>query len=495
MDRLRYLLGILTLAVMVAGAWFLFHFLGSTNPARFFQVEVSFRNARGLKTGADLRYRGIQVGSVRRIDVNDQGDQAIVSLSVEPGKQRLVRDNSRFWIVTPRFHGLTDGMSGLDTLVRDTYVAFVTPEPFGPQLADDSQVTGDESPAAAPRDVSLPAIARDDLLMQVLLPENHGVSVGAAVMFRGMPTGEVRGIVLAASGTHVEVEIRIAAAYRSTVTDASRFWVAQPRLNLNLSFSNPVSLDELSALITPYIAYYTVPKTGLPVPDGYRVAAALQRPEFEIGEVPAAALKPPAASARTAEDGPVCVVRVVYEAVDVDYLTPNDQIHREGTGVLYIDAGKRPLVLTTRSTCEADFFYKETFGAKIEAEKFVVLLPNGRSFHASRVWCATGDVDLAVLTVEGLPAKVSTTDGPIFRFDPPPEAAAPALLVHCSGDRGVLRQPLPIDAGGVTLTDCRGGAILDAGQLVGVLGQRSANDTKAVPVPLAELPEELRPGR
>ena len=97
-------------------------------------------------------------------------------------------------------------------------------------------------------------------------------------MFRGMATGEVRNLALAPSGTHVEVQIRVLAQFRSTVTDVSVFWVAKPQLNLQFSLSNPVAVNELGSLLSPYLAYYTPPKTGVPVQDNYPVAASLERP-------------------------------------------------------------------------------------------------------------------------------------------------------------------------------------------------------------------------
>ena len=117
MDRLRYLLGILTLVVMAAGGWFLFDRLESADLAARYQVEVTFLDARGLKPGADIKFRGIQVGTVRRIDVEEHGTHAVVLATIADDKVGLVRTNSRFWIVTPRFHGISSGVTGLDFLV------------------------------------------------------------------------------------------------------------------------------------------------------------------------------------------------------------------------------------------------------------------------------------------------------------------------------------------------------------------------------------------
>ena len=76
--------------------------------------------------------------------------------------------------------------------------------------------------------------------------------------------------------------------------------------------------------------------------------------------------------------GPVILVRVVYAAVDVDWLSPNDTLHREGTGVLFLDSNNQPSLVTARSTCDATYYHNETFGWKeITNERIRVQLSDG----------------------------------------------------------------------------------------------------------------------
>ncbi len=496
MDRLRYLLGIVTLVVMGVGGWFLFGQLKSNDLEEFYRLDVTFLDARGLKTGADIKYRGIQVGSVRRVDIEDDGAHAVILMTIATDKARLVRNNSQFWIVTPRFHGISSGVSGLETLVRDSYVSFSTPQPLGEPLPSGSGLLGIEAPQQPRREVTLPPVELGDLLMRVLLPENHGVIVGARVMFRGMATGEVRSIVLAPSGTHVEAKVRVFANYRSTVTDASVFWVSKPQLSFQFSLSNPVSVNELGSVMSPFIAYYTPPKTGVPVHDGYPVAAAMKRPPFEISPVPAGALKIKPREATSKQSARVATVRVVYEAIDVDYLSPNDTVRREGTGILYLDRDGRVLVLTARSVCDAAYFYTETFGerAKIKNEKIAVQLPGREVLKATRIWTPP-NIDLVVLAVQGFPRDYPTTKPEFVMFVEQKTLVTGGLILRMVGEGGVPWEAVSFDPKSVKLDSTRGSILLRDGKVIGLLGQTSESDVKPRVVTFTSIPTSLRPGK
>src|SRR6185436_19005354 len=103
--------------------------------------------------------------------------------------------------------GITGGVTGLETLIRDAYVAFVTPEPSGPQLPNGCLSIGQELPA--PDDDVITVPARGDLSMTVLVPESHGLQPGSRVLCRGMRIGDIASLELADNGTLVRVGVRI----------------------------------------------------------------------------------------------------------------------------------------------------------------------------------------------------------------------------------------------------------------------------------------------
>src|SRR5690606_5350065 len=309
MTRLRYLVGLATLVGAALAGWWLIDLLRADGHEGLYTLRLEFRDVRGLRAGADVKHRGVPVGSVRRIELREDGERAVVDAVLEPAAARLVRYGSKFWIVTPRFLGLAQGATGLDTLIRDAYVSFLTPPDAGPDLPSGSQVIGTERPPPG-ADVSLAPIERGDLVMTLLVPENHDLVPGSRVMFRGIETGELRDVRLADDGSHVQLELRIRRAYRHTVTDRSMFWVARPRLSGALLTG--LALQDAAALLSPFIAYHTEPGAGVPVPDGHRVAAQPERPDIRMNAVPATALVPTPPATRPPEDG-IRVVRVFYQ--------------------------------------------------------------------------------------------------------------------------------------------------------------------------------------
>ena len=115
MHGLRYLNGILVLvAALVAGGW-LWRALGEAPANEGFQVTVEFADARGLRGGADVRCRGVRVGTVLAVAVSKDGNRAVTRMLLQPDAVHLARVDTVFWIVTPRFEGLGSGVSGLDT--------------------------------------------------------------------------------------------------------------------------------------------------------------------------------------------------------------------------------------------------------------------------------------------------------------------------------------------------------------------------------------------
>lgn len=481
MHRARYLLGLVTLVLAIAGAVWIVRTLRRLDDRPGLPLQVEFREARGLRAGADVRYRGVTVGTVRAITIAADGSKAVAHLLLDPAGAAHASVGSAFWIVTPRFSGLADGATGLDTLVRDSYVAFATPPGSSTALVGGSLLAGRERPPPAAESDTLDEIEHGDLLMTLLVPENHGLRPGSAVIFRGMRTGDVRAVELAASGTHVEVTLRIARRHRQTVTDKSVFWVARPYVTGAL-FSG-FTVADVSALLTPYVSYYGEPGRGVLVQDGYRAAALGARPAFEVDPVPGEALRQPPAAAPPATDGLV-LVRISYAAVERDLLSADDAIRREGTGLLYLDRSGRAVVATARSLVDGSFTERDLFGGdpEIADEQLKVLLPSGSVLRGGRIWVDPGGADLAALVLEDVPPDLVGTSPSRLSWT----SAAPAAgKLHAAGPDGSPLPPgepdRPADAAWL-------GAVVCAGdQAYGVVGGGGSV------VLLERLPADLRP--
>ncbi len=494
MNRVRYMLGLVTLALACLVGWYLVGLFASEDPDEGLQLQVEFLDLRGLRPGADIKYRGIPVGSVQRVDISPDGKRALATLVIDEDKSHLVHDSSRFWIVAPRFRGLIKGASGLDTLVRNAYVAFVTPDmEQGTPLKPFMQLIGEEHPFVLEEGLRLPPIRHNDLRMRLLLAENHNLQIGAQVLFRGMPVGEVHQITLAPGGTHVDVLLRIDSSYRASVTDKSVFWVARPRVS-GAIFTG-FSVSELNALLTPHIRFWTPARAGQPVENNYTLRARTSPPDFEIADVPESALNSKPAGSMN-QTGGVRLVRVFYNAVEEDTFSSNDPIYRVGTGVLYVDQRGRTMVVTARSVCDARYDLREIFGgaAEVADEKITVRLVDGRVLRANRIAIGVEGADLAVLQVKGVPHGAATTAARLFRFVD--EAPGQDLKLLATGQGGVVQAPadLALQQAG-RLRSGQGGAVLHEGMVVGILGRKGADDKTPTVVLLTSLPEPMRPAQ
>ena len=194
MHRLRYFIGLLTLAGAIVAAIWMVRMLRSIDDKPGLSLSVEFRNARGLRAGTDVRYRGITVGTVRSVAISGDGNKAVAQLLIDPVGSVHACVNSSFLVVTPRFGGLTGGASGLDTLVRDSYIAFYTPPDSGSELSAGSLIAGRERPPINAEPEALDDVEHGDLLMTLLVPENYELKPGSAVIFRGVQTGDVSSV-------------------------------------------------------------------------------------------------------------------------------------------------------------------------------------------------------------------------------------------------------------------------------------------------------------
>lgn len=491
MHRIRYLVGSLTLLAAVLGAVWIVRILRNLDDRPGLPLQIEFRDARGLRAGADVRFRGVTVGTVRSVAVGADGAKATASVLLDAAGAEQACVNSVFWIVTPRFGGITGGASGLDTLVRDAYLTFHTPAERGSRLVAGSLLAGREKPPPAADPESLEDVEHGDLLMSVLVPENHGLRPGSAVIFRGQQTGDVRSVDLSPDGTFVEVKLRIARRHRQTVTDRCLFWIARPAVTGALL--SGFTLTDVSALLSPYVSYWGEPGKGVPVQDGHRVAALSMRPSFDIAPVPIEALRPKTAPA-VGDEQPddVVVVRVVYAAVERDTWSADDPVRGEGSGVLLLSRDGRALVVTARSLVDGAFTTKDAFGGKseIENEQLKVMLPRGDVLRAGRVWVHPAGQDLAVLVLEDVPPTLRGTPATRFSFD---TAAGDGgqRIVRCAGPDGVplAAAPFAPTAGDGLL----GGAVVTEGVVRGIVGRAAGAAAELAVIPVDVLPEDLRP--
>lgn len=263
-------------------------------------ITVTMSDGHNIKPGDALRCRGITVGQVRTVTLDDTLRGVVVTIRLTPDSESIARAGSRFWVERPRV-SLT-GVAGLETIAGPRYMA-VIPGAGEPQS---------EFIALAEPPV-VEAIEPDGLEIMLLSDRRHSLSPGAPILYRGVTVGVVLGLGLSSDAASIEVRGYIRPQYASLVRDNTRFWnVSGAKVDAGLTgFS--IELESFEAMIAGGVAMATPNKPGQRVTTGHRFELAQEpedewltwRPAVAIGTelLPAGAVRPDMLRATRRESG------------------------------------------------------------------------------------------------------------------------------------------------------------------------------------------------
>lgn len=180
------------------------------------RIAIRFAEGHGIKPGDRLRYRGIDVGEVRAVEVDEALEGVLMQVELGRQAERLARAGSRFWIERPQV-GLSR-ISGLETVVGAKHLG-VLPGP------------ADAPPAFDFEGVETPPVLRSAAASEIVIRfrEGNGLAVGDFVKFRGIVVGEVTQVTLKEDLSGIEVRVRLAEGAGSLARTGSQFWVERPQ--------------------------------------------------------------------------------------------------------------------------------------------------------------------------------------------------------------------------------------------------------------------------
>ncbi|MGE3164395.1 MAG: MlaD family protein [Planctomycetota bacterium] len=491
MQALRYILGIAVLALGGVAGLSLWEVLGGDGTADDVRLTIFFENVEGLAPGAHVRHRGVPVGEVRRIQLAPGGEHAEVACALRSGVRQTLVSTSRFWIVRPRFTGIQRGASGLDTLIKDSYISYESPSGHAPPLASGAKVIGLSAPPDADSLALLGDRSPGDLEVTVLLTESQGLEPGSPVRYRGCAVGRVTSVRLAADQGAVEVTARIEKRYRGAVRDRTEFWVGRPELSAH--WLSGVAVEDLGTLVAGvYLAFHNVnaEKTS-PAPDGARFLGSVERPKFAW---PAPSVERAEASVpREASADPLlrAVVAVHLSFTERDWFSPDDRFVRDAPGVAFLSQGGLGVVLVARSAVDPRAIVDER-SPEIRDERLRVEFGDGSVHEAGPLW-VDAESDLAIVQVVA-PLEVFS-DAPPIRFVTRESLVGPVEILTREATSTFARVPATVDTGfnlsGLVLESEVGLVVRDQAVIGFVV--RKSTTIGPVLVPLDRVPASLRP--
>ena len=234
--------------------------------SRGYIITVQLDQGHGIKTGHEVRYRGITVGEVRKVKLAEGFDGVIVTVSLATQADQLAHSGSRFWVVRPQL-GL-EGVQGLETLMGPRYLA-VAP---GLGALQRHFIGLNEPPVVE-------TIEPGDLEIVLQATKRGGLRRGAPVTYRQVPVGAVLSVGLASDGGAVEARVHIEKAYAQLVREGTRFFsVGGLEADVGLTGVS-LEVESLAALIIGGVALATPPDAGEIVHAGHRFVMDAEPPE------------------------------------------------------------------------------------------------------------------------------------------------------------------------------------------------------------------------
>ncbi|MBU0755489.1 MAG: MCE family protein, partial [Planctomycetes bacterium] len=444
---IRTLTGLATLAVMFFGGWYVLNLWQTGNrEGGEVRLILRFAEAHGVPVGGAVRHKGVAVGEVLDVDVSPDDSGVILEVGIAGKFKHTLRKKTCFWIVRPHFGGLTQGVSGLDTLIKDPYVEYDTSDLGAPPLTSGTVVFGMNQPPTVDESRVFPHASdrRSSVTFKVRFANAKGLREGAPVLYRDLPVGTVRGVDLSLDGRAVEVEVLLHGRYQETARTDSVFWIATP--NIEFGWPNFFNVRDMSKILTGAALSYATPtlSLGRPIKNNDIMEGSTTPPsDKDLFEGPLVSIDP-------AEGKPwsenrshgLCLAGVSYAFVEEDLFQDHSEFY-QGTALLFKDPQGRTLALTARTLGDGTYSCSDFLSSPdIEGENLAVRLEDESVHEAHLLWTDPEGRDLAVLAFEGEAPEMT---GKEPRFSDRKSEDEYYLLLAFREDLpgGIHTQPLP----------------------------------------------------
>jgi len=203
------LVWIVPIVAAAAAGWLWYRTIQEQGPL----ITISFHTADGLESGkTKVKLKYVEAGLVESISIAPDLSHVSVVVRMEKEVQQHLNEQTRFWVVRPRFG--VQGISGLGTIVSGAYIEM---EPGGGPPT--STFEGLETPPISPNDAP-------GLKLHLQSERLASMDVGTSVYFRDVCVGLVESHTLDPEGRGVLIDIYIREQFAHLVRENSCFFNA-----------------------------------------------------------------------------------------------------------------------------------------------------------------------------------------------------------------------------------------------------------------------------
>ncbi len=221
-------------------------------------IFIDFRDSYGLKPEDRLKYHGIEIGTVEKIELNFERDGVLVHVRMTPESRSMAAEGAQFWVVRPLVS--LESIQGLDTILGAKYIAM---DPAAKGAKSVVRFTGLESP---------PIVAPPEGSLEITLDAHSrgGLESNAPILYRGFRIGRIVQVGFASDAKTVQARCAIDPEYRDLVRKNSKFWNRSGwRLDIGLS-GIKLDADTLAQMISGGIEMATPTEPDRDVSTGHR---------------------------------------------------------------------------------------------------------------------------------------------------------------------------------------------------------------------------------
>lgn len=231
-------------------------------------ITIEFINGYGIKPEDRLKHKGIDIGTIERIELNRDLSKVLVTVRIQKHAKSIAKEGSRFWIVRPQI--TSNSIAGLETVLGAKYLAV---EPGNLEAPSKTQFIGLENP---PTSAPLPG----SLELVLDSPSRRGLAPSAPIQFRGYTIGKVIDLGLSSDSRSVQVRCSIDPEFRDLVREGTKFWNRSGwRLEIGLT-GVEIEAETIPQMLVGGIEIATPDEAGEMVSTGHRFELH-DRPESE----------------------------------------------------------------------------------------------------------------------------------------------------------------------------------------------------------------------
>ncbi|OFC69407.1 intermembrane transport protein PqiB [Alteromonas confluentis] len=216
---------LIPLFAIVIGGWMVWYQWKNQGPL----ITIELKSASGIEVNkTPIKVRDLEVGQVKKIDLKPDLDGVLVTARIDASAERLLTENSDFWVVAPRIS--FSEVSGLNTLLSGAYIA-MTADDSGKSK---SHFVALERPPATPP-------GTPGLHVTLTSNDNFAYKPGDPIIYKGFKVGEFEDADFDIEERVLHYGAFIRAPYHKLITQNTRFWnVSGVKLHLR---SNGVKVE------------------------------------------------------------------------------------------------------------------------------------------------------------------------------------------------------------------------------------------------------------